>query len=66
MSSKKDPKPYDRFADVELITRAVQEGVRRALRRHKLLRQPVVVMKDGKITWIKPEDIPVDVDGPID
>ena len=66
MSCKKDCKPYDRFGDVERITRALKEAVRCALRRHKLLGKSVVVMQEGKITWIKPEDIPVDLDGPID
>lgn len=62
MSDKARCKICDRLADVDLITRALQKGVRQALRRHKLLGQPVVVLKDGKIVWLKPEEIPVDVD----
>jgi len=58
MSDKTTEKNPDRFGDVERITKAMQRGVREALRRHKLLGQSVVVMKDGKIVWLKAEEIP--------
>ena len=46
--------------DAALITRALRKGVRQALRQHKLLGQSVVVMRDGEIVWLRPEEIPVE------
>lgn len=31
------------------------------LLRHKLLGQPVVVWRDGKVVWLQPDEIPVEV-----
>ena len=61
MSDEATEKRRDRVPDVDVITRALKKGVRDALRRHKLLGQSVVVMKDGKIVWLRPEEIPDDV-----
>ena len=36
-------------------------AVRDALREHKRLGQSVVVWQDGKVVWVAPEDIPVDL-----
>jgi hypothetical protein len=43
--------------DRDRITQALAEGVRDALKRHKLAGNPVVVMKEGKMVWLKPEEI---------
>jgi len=50
---------YEALADRDKITKALQAGVREALKRHKQARNPVVVMKDGQMVWLKPEDIQV-------
>lgn len=47
------------FAEGTLIDRALQQGVQDALLRHKQLGNPIVVWRDGKIVWLKPEEIPV-------
>ena len=36
-------------------------AVRDALREHKRLGQSVVIWQDGKVVWVAPEDIPVDL-----
>ena len=45
------------LADQEKISDALAAGVREAFRKHKQAGNPVVVWRDGKITWIKPEEI---------
>ncbi len=47
------------FADPERITQALAQGVRDALLKHKQAGNPIVVWRDGKIVWIKPEEIAV-------
>jgi hypothetical protein len=45
------------FANPEKITQALAEGVREALKRHKQAGNPVVIWRDGKMVWLKPEEI---------
>lgn len=45
------------FAAPEKITEALAQGVRVALLQHKQAGNPIVVWRDGKAVWIKPEDI---------
>lgn len=47
------------FANPGIITHALAQGVRDALLKHKQAGNPVVVWRDGKIVWLKPEEIPV-------
>ncbi len=47
------------LADKEKITQALTEGVREALLKHKQAGNPVVVWRNGKMVWLKPEEIPV-------
>jgi hypothetical protein len=47
------------MADGDIITKALQAGVREALIRHKQAGNPIVVMKDGQMVWLKPEEIQV-------
>ena len=47
------------LADRERITQALADGVREALKKHKQAGNPVVVWRDGKMVWLKPEDIQV-------
>jgi len=41
----------------ELIGKALQQGVRDAVLRHKRDGLPMVIYRDGKTVWIKPEDL---------
>lgn len=41
----------------ELIDRALQQGVRDAVLRHKRDGLPMVIYREGKAVWIKPEDL---------
>ncbi len=43
----------------EDIVDAVNRAVTGALKRHKELGQSVVVWRDGKVVWLKPEQIDV-------
>jgi hypothetical protein len=58
---KKREKHKDRItealADKEKITQALTRGVREALLKHKQAGNPVVVWRDGKMVWLKPEEI---------
>lgn len=47
------------LADKEKITQALAKGVYDALLRHKQAGNPVVVWQNGKMVWLKPEEIPV-------
>ncbi|TVM04270.1 MAG: hypothetical protein CV087_01120 [Candidatus Brocadia sp. WS118] len=47
------------FANPGKITHALTQGVREALVKHKQAGNPVVVWHNGKIVWLKPEEIPV-------
>ena len=46
------------LADKEKITQALTQGVREALLKHKQAGNPVVVWRNGKMVWLKPEEIP--------
>jgi hypothetical protein len=43
--------------DRGVIDAALKQGVREAMLRHKKDDRPVVVERDGKIEWVKPEDL---------
>lgn len=47
------------LADKERIKAAVESAVRKAVLKHKQAGNPICGMKDGKLVWIKPEDIEV-------
>lgn len=47
------------FDNPKRITHALAQGVRDALLKHKQAGNPIVVWRDGKIVWLKPEEIPV-------
>ncbi|MBI3407416.1 MAG: hypothetical protein HY040_03545 [Planctomycetes bacterium] len=50
----------DAFDDDQEMERAMGEAVRSAVRTHKLLGQPIVIWRDGKVVWVPPEEIEVD------
>ena len=41
----------------QVVGEALKRGVRKAMLRHKRDGLPVVIERDGKIQWIKPEDL---------
>jgi hypothetical protein len=43
--------------DGQLINEALKQGVRDAMLRHKQAGLPVVIYRNGKIEWVKPEDL---------
>lgn len=45
------------LADRERVTEALAAGVREALKKHKQAGNPVVIWRDGKMVWLKPEEI---------
>jgi hypothetical protein len=47
------------LADKEKIKSAVETAVREAVLRHKLAGNPIVGMIDGRLVWLKPEEIEV-------
>lgn len=47
------------FADPDKITKALVRGVRDALLKHKQAGNPIVVWRNGKIVWLKPDEINV-------
>jgi hypothetical protein len=50
--------PAERVDDIPRILRALREAVQEALQRHKLAGNPVAIWKDGRVEWVRPEDIP--------
>lgn len=42
------------------VTKALQQGIKDALLKHKQAGNPICEWKDGKVVWISPEKIPVD------
>lgn len=41
----------------DVIDEALKQGVREAMVRHKKDGLPVVIYRDGKTVWVKPEDL---------
>jgi hypothetical protein len=67
MTSSRDsePTPLERVEDLPRILAAMTEAVREALLRHKRLGNPVAVWREGRIVWLRPEEIPVEMVEPI-
>lgn len=55
-----EPKPdiEQILADKYRIEAALRTAVREALARHKRAGNPVATWRDGKVVWLKPEEIP--------
>jgi imidazolonepropionase-like amidohydrolase len=47
----------DLMRDNELLERAMRSAIREDRRKHKLLGYPIVIVRDGKIVWVPPEEI---------
>ncbi len=67
MTSSRDsePTPLERVEDLPRILAAMTEAVREALLRHKRLGNPVAVWREGRIVWLRPEEIPVEMVEPV-
>ena len=48
----------ERTADLPRIIHEMSQAVREALARHRRLGNPVAIWRDGRVQWIRPEDIP--------
>jgi hypothetical protein len=46
--------------DNDLHFGAMTEAIHETVREHKLLGQPIVVWRDGKVVWVPPEEIELD------
>ncbi|MBF0558514.1 MAG: hypothetical protein HQL08_07010 [Nitrospirae bacterium] len=57
VTEKHRDKITEAFANPATITEALAQGVRDALIKHKQAGNSIVVWRDGKAVWIKPEDI---------
>ncbi|MCG2720995.1 MAG: hypothetical protein L6290_03120 [Thermodesulfovibrionales bacterium] len=57
IKKKRKNRIEEAFANPEKITQALTRGVREALLKHKQAGNPVVVWRDGKMVWLKPEEI---------
>lgn len=50
--------PAERVHDVSRIREALRLAVQEALLDHKRAGNPVAIWKDGRVEWVRPEDIP--------
>jgi hypothetical protein len=57
VKEKQRDKIAEAFSNPETITRALSQGVRDALLKHKRAGNPIVIWRNGKAVWLKPEDI---------
>ena len=62
--SRAEPRPgqLDERDIPKAMEAAMQRGVRKALRIHKALGNPIAVWENGKVVWIPPEKIEVEDD----
>lgn len=54
-----DVKDIGAILETDLPGRAMRKAVREAVRRHKLLGNPIAVSRGGKVVWIPPEEIEI-------
>ncbi len=47
------------FSEGTQIDESLRQAVKDALLKHKQAGNPIVVWRDGKMVWLKPEEIPV-------
>jgi len=60
MADKAEKTIDEIFRDGASIDKALKQAVRKTLVRHKQSGNPVVVWRDGKAVWLKPEEITVE------
>jgi len=54
------------FAEGAEIDRALAKAVREAVRRHKLLGNPIATWRDNQVVWLQPDEIGIPGDEPED
>jgi len=59
LKEKHKDKISEAFSNPDIITKALAQGVKEALIQHKRSGNPIVVWRDGKVVWLKPEEIPI-------
>lgn len=57
--------PLERVEDLPRILKAMTQAVREALLRHKRLGNPVAVWREGRVVWLRPEEIPAEIVEPL-
>jgi hypothetical protein len=57
MSAEKEINIPEILKDRPRVQKALRDAVQKAIRFHKLMGQPIVVWKDGKVVEIPPEEI---------
>lgn len=57
--------PAERVDDIPRILQAMRQAVREALQRHKREGNPVAVWRGERVVWIAPEDIPDEIEDPL-
>lgn len=45
------------LADGSAIDEAIKHAVRQAVRRHKLLGNPIAIWRDNQVVWLQPDEI---------
>lgn len=68
MSAEITPPAKSNGSTFKVSTEAMQRAVHQAMRVHKLLGHSVVIVRDGQVVWVPPEEIPDfdDAQGPLD
>jgi len=61
MNDRPRPSIADLLADHELITAAINRGVREAVLKHAQAGKPIAAMEGGKVVWVRPEEILADL-----
>jgi hypothetical protein len=59
--SEKEPTITELFEDGTAIDEALRQAARDARRFHKAIGNPMATWRDGKVVWVQPEDIVVDM-----
>lgn len=49
------------FKNTDQVTHALQLGIKAALLKHKQAGHSICEWRDGKVVWIPPEQIPVEI-----
>lgn len=49
------------FKNSAKVSEALKLGINDALLKHKQAGNPICVWREGKVVWISPENIPVDI-----
>ena len=57
--------PSERVQDLPRILFEMSQAVREALARHRQAGNPVAVWRDGRVQWIRAEDIPPELATPL-